>query len=599
MSFKEKILKALFFGFTGALSAVSMNSVVFGTPVLRTANLLQDKVPTAAILASVSADVDVKVISIEGGWALVEYRGISGWLRASNLKIDVSSNSLSGLQTGRQATGSVINTALSLGVRGLPSRNNRHALIINISEYGLSKVTSLPGTKHDSESATQMALAMQIPQNNIVYLKDSAASGFGIRRAISDLNQKISKGDRVFIYYSGHGTRYFDPEINGCIEAMLPYDATFTGMVSNRELATLLKPITDKADKVMLMYDACHSGGLIGQGMKPPLTRSFTTPQDEGQLTGKFSPSSEFCAAPSNIKTRSLTTEQSKLGVFSQDIIHISASRDNEVSFEDADKGGLATQFMRDCMLRDAKDLDRSGAISISEITKCAQSKIENRLGGVVGLSPHHIQVNGNAEFVPAWFSQATITASQPNSSLPNTDTEQFSGTKALSQLFEQRDAKHQVQVEAAKTKLKIGVDKLDFSITSSLGGYVYVLLAASDNKSTYLLYPNELDLDNKIEPAKPLKLPREKWQIVAGGPEGQNSILVIVASSERDISKLAQAAKVGPFMKSINDLPGRVAIGSVFSSGVLSDKCSAAENANTHCSDAYGAQLLTIDEVR
>jgi hypothetical protein len=60
--------------------------------------------------------------------------------------------------------------------------------------------------------------------------------------------------------------------------------------------------------------------------------------------------------------------------------VHISASRDNEVSFDDELKGGLATQFMRDCMLRDAKDLDGSGALSVDEIRQCAQEKVEKRM---------------------------------------------------------------------------------------------------------------------------------------------------------------------------------------------------------------------------
>ena len=60
--------------------------------------------------------------------------------------------------------------------------------------------------------------------------------------------------------------------------------------------------------------------------------------------------------------------------------MHVSSSRENEISFDDEQKGGLATQFLRDCMLRDAVDVDGSGAISIDEIRMCAQKKIEKRL---------------------------------------------------------------------------------------------------------------------------------------------------------------------------------------------------------------------------
>jgi Caspase domain/Domain of unknown function (DUF4384) len=583
----------------GILIAFFSNDAAFSEPLLRSSSLLQDKVPSASVLALISAETEVKILSIEGGWVLVEYRGQKGWLRASSLKLELPVSSLSGLQTGRQASGPFINAAISLGVRGLPPRSNRHALIISISEYAVSTVSPLPGTRHDRESATQIALAMQIPQQNIVYLRDSEASGAGIRKAIADLNRKVQKGDRVFIYFTGHGTRYFDPDINGCVEALLPYDATFEGMISNRDLAVSLKPITDKVDKMMVMYDACHSGGVIDQSPSIASTRGFITPQDDGRLSPKFSPSSASCAAPSNVKSRSLSVEQSQLGVFSQDVILISASRDHQVSFEDAEKGGLATQFMRDCMLREAKDLNGSGAISIDEIAQCAQSKIDKRLAGVFGLSPHQIQIKGNKEFVPAWFSQATLVASQPVFSSGAPSSKQTDGEKSLNQLFEQRDAKHRLQVIAAKTKLKIGTDKVDLTITSSEGGYVYVLLAGSDNKSTYLLFPNELDSNNRIESSHPLRLPRDSWQMSAGGPEGVNTILIIVASAPRDVSALPLATKVGPFMKTVNDLAGRVALGALMTNANVSGQCDVSANEKPSCSDAFGAEILVIEEVR
>lgn len=70
---------------------------------------------------------------------------------------------------------------------------------------------------------------------------------------------------------------------------------------------------------------------------------------------------------------------------------------------------GLATQFMRDCILRAAKDLDKSGAINIVEIRHFAQEKINNRMANDANYKPHHLVLNGNAAFVPAWFSQAAL----------------------------------------------------------------------------------------------------------------------------------------------------------------------------------------------
>ena len=107
-------------------------------------------------------------------------------------------------------------------------------------------------------------------------------------------------------------------------------------------------------------------------------------------------------------QNRNLVVEATAKGALPQDIIHISASRDNEISFDDELKGGLATQFMRDCMLRDAKDLDGSGAISIDEIKVCAQDKINKRMSNDRNYKAHNLVLSGNAAFVPAWFAQVS-----------------------------------------------------------------------------------------------------------------------------------------------------------------------------------------------
>ena len=108
-----------------------------------------------------------------------------------------------------------------------------------------------------------MAEAMQVPRGNIRYLQDEEATGAQIRQALADLRAQVQDGDRVFIHYSGHGTRFKDPAAGGCVEALLAYDGGASGTITNRELAQLLQPITRKTDKLFVMVDACHSGGVI------------------------------------------------------------------------------------------------------------------------------------------------------------------------------------------------------------------------------------------------------------------------------------------------------------------------------------------------
>lgn len=468
----------------------------------------------------------------------------------------------------------------------LAPRAGRHALIIGIGRYADPDTPRLPGTRFDRISATQMAEAMQVPRGNIRYLQDEEATGAQIRQALADLQAQVQDGDRVFIHYSGHGTRFKDPAAGGCVEALLAYDGGASGTITNRELAQLLQPITRKTDKLFVMVDACHSGGVIAANA-PVRTRGFRNDNDEGVLRPKFSAITEECARPANVKTRNLVVETGVQGTLPQDIIHVSSARDNEISFDDERKGGLATQYMRDCMLRDARDLDGSGAISIDEIRQCAQDKINRRLRNDQNYLAHNITLAGNAGFVPAWFSQA---APAPATAAPLT------GEQALRQMWEQRDAKRQVEVALGKQPLVVGVDTLEFSVRSERSGYLYVAMAGSDNQSLYVLFPNELDVDNRITAGVPLSLPRASWRVRAGGPVGTNHLLFIVSDAARDLSALS-ASRSGPFVSSLNDGEGRARLGALLASAA-SGACQAERGGRLGCSDAYGAALVPLREV-
>jgi hypothetical protein len=598
----------------------------------------------------VNQGATVRITSVEGGWVMVEANSdkgrVSGWVRASALNMQAGASVVAGLSSGREAAG---NTAVTLGVRNVPPlvpRINRHALIIGVGTYEDPLVPPLPGTKLDKVSATQIAQAMQVPDGNIQYLHDSQATVSNIRTALNNLNDRVQDGDRVFIHYSGHGTRYKDPQAGGCVEALLPYDGMSKGMISNTEMASLLAQITQKTDKLFVMYDACHSGGLVAAAATAR-TRGIANSNDDGALRPKFAALSEECSKPVNIKTRSLVNEQVNRGALPQDIVHISAARDNEISFDDEQKGGLATQFFRDCMLREAKDLDGSGAISIEEIKQCAQEKINRRMQNDNNFKAHNLVLSGNGNFVPAWFSQGvpqtanvmtalatpdktvaqvavtpapatptsppaqqialatpsttTTPATTQSQTLATSEIKTLSGEDALKQMYDQRNAKRKVRVTLTKDQLVIGKDVLEFSVQSDRAGYVYAALAGSDGKALYMLFPNDLDQNNRIEAGQTLKLPQGKWRIKSSGPVGTNHLLVMVADAPRDLQALS-AKKEGPFMTSLNDASGRAQLGALLTSSkaistAVCQNTVSAKN-NPLCSDAYGASLLSIKEV-
>ena len=183
-------------------------------------------------------------------------------------------------------------------------RQTRHALVIGIGEYADAEIPALKGIGHDINSARRMASAMGVPAANITVLRDRAATAERIRAEIDALNVRVRDGDRVFVYYSGHGTRWYDEVLknDGCTEGLMASDGQ---VLSNVELGRRLAPLTQRADKMLVFYDACFSGGVAGAPLR---TRSFSLGGE--QITPKFTRAGapELCAQPSNFRTRSLAS---------------------------------------------------------------------------------------------------------------------------------------------------------------------------------------------------------------------------------------------------------------------------------------------------
>jgi hypothetical protein len=272
----------------------------------------------------------------------------------------------------------------------------RSALVIGVSQYTESSgAATLVGVPHDIESAKRIAQAMGIPGNQIRVIQDQQATKANILEEIRQLGERTSEGGRSFIYFSGHGTRYWDATANGCVEGLLTHDGQ---AITNAELAKATQKVTDGADKVITMIDACHSGGIAS---KKAGTRSIAGIEFKPKFTYKASSAADACSQPSNIKTRSLLGESTRLGALQENVVQITSSRPDEVSFDEPGKGGLATQGIRDCLLGKAADTDGSGAVSLAEIQQCAQAIIDQKMQGSKDLTAHHVSVSGNRNLIP------------------------------------------------------------------------------------------------------------------------------------------------------------------------------------------------------
>jgi hypothetical protein len=121
------------------------------------------------------------------------------------------------------------------------------------------------------------------------------------------------------------------------------------------------------------------------------------------------------------------------------------------------------------------------------------------------------------------------------------------------------------------------------------------VALAGADGNSLYLLFPNELARDNRVRAGQPLSLPGPGWEVVAAGPPGTETLLVMVTDAPRDLSRLA-AEKSGPFMKTLLDRQGRARLQELLAGGTPAAGCG--QPGRPACSDAFGSALLRVRTV-
>lgn len=466
-----------------------------------------------------------------------------------------------------------------------PARAGRHALIIGVGQYqrdNARPVAPLAGVVHDMDSARAIAALLQVPAAHTVVLQDAQATRAGIEQALADLRARVQPGDRVFIYWSGHGSRYFDPQTQACVETLIPHDLKD---ISHREFAQRLRPIGDVADKLLVVYDACHSGGA-----------GAAASRGWGSYAPKVAGISAQCSLVSNVRQRGFEAAAGAAGLGLGDVVHIASSRPDELSFDSPASGGLATVSLRRCLQGEARDLDGSGAISAAEVAACAQTLMERTLADQPQLLPHHLTLAGNREFVPAWFARparlaqplpaATATATPSTVAVPPREP---TPAELLAQLHAQRDAKRRVELVLDAPRLRIGADALGLAVRSSHAGHVHVLMAGSDGRSLTLLFPNALDRDNRIAAGQTLLLPRPAWRLTAGGPAGRDRLLVLVTDAAPDLAGLAGSA-AGPFLQPALDLAGRGMLQRLFALG-------GSGGATAGRSDAFGAAWVDIDE--
>ncbi|CAM4117705.1 serine/threonine-protein kinase [Roseateles saccharophilus] len=166
----------------------------------------------------------------------------------------------------------------------------------------------------------------------------------------------------------------------------------------------------------------------------------------------------------------------------------------------------------------------------------------------------------------------------------PNADFERILGNQS---------AGFKVEVAARKTKLRIGHDRLSFTLRSERDGYYHVLALGPDGTLVQLM-PNAVLTQHRIKAGETLTLPGPAMPMDVSPPAGQEQLFVVVSATPRDLTGL----KIG-----VDSGLTELAVGSK-AAGMLGDQAGrqpaylgrAACPSSSACSQEYGAARLIFD---
>lgn len=159
------------------------------------------------------------------------------------------------------------------------ARAEKYALLIGVGNYTYD-VGDLKGPPHDVEVLKDLLMEKWgFDDAKITTLVDREAGRDAILNALDKISERTSSGDFIFVYFSGHGTSWYDPlnkefqqgdltpNTGALIPADLklgqPVDQTMAQLIiGTRDLRPRFKKL-DQGRQVLAVFDACYSGESV------------------------------------------------------------------------------------------------------------------------------------------------------------------------------------------------------------------------------------------------------------------------------------------------------------------------------------------------
>lgn len=477
------------------------------------------------------------------------------------------------------------------------------ALIMGISQY---QRNPLYGVYKDIDNAKKFAQSMNIPDKNIYIVKDQELTLKGLKQTLDKFSKSVTSDDRVFIYFSGHGT---SSNRNGsCNQGIVTQDME---VMYRDDFQKYIEKITNKATKTLVFLDTCFSGGIVEQARAAGISHEDNSLQarsinvDEDSFPkAKFLDLKSVTGNSGKCRAQNYITEaggerdfDSKLAEETPNYYYLGAASPSEAAIDGGvSVGGWATNALLSCVSQSDPQQITSGILTMSQVKNCAQKKIDKM---IEGYKKQHTNFKFNAMTL-------TVGSGVGSGSMPvgftytqtNMANQKVNTVELFKNIMENGDYNKRLKLSVAKPQMKINEDNLELEVQSPVDGYLTLFITGSSGK-IYQIFPDKIDGDNEIKANHKIILPKKLGHIYPSqGPAGKNTILAVVSPTKGRFDSLG--IPMGNYQKIENTAINAKNI----TLSVLKPISSCGRDIGSvlrstpECSTSYSAALIEIFEV-
>ncbi|MCJ8147573.1 caspase family protein [Shinella sedimenti] len=448
---------------------------------------------------------------------------------------------------------------LSLSLPAVAAAADR-ALVIGIGTYAnLPEKMFLEGPKNDVPLIEKLLKEkLGYGADAVRVLRDAQATRAAILSSIDEwLINGTQPGDRVYLYFSGHGLQVKDvsgDEEDGLDEALSTYDIVagdgdWSNVILDDEIDAMLAKLKDRA--VTIVIDACHSGTI---------SRSLSTEVGDAMESARFLPRPH--AKPGDgAKTRGLRVDVVlvKPEVTKESGVEAwSAASSYQVAWDDTrlppeERHGVFTLSYVNGHEISAADSNGNGIVSNAELLEYVKKQSQAYCAAqsqCQGLDP---QLEVNYALLGASASSTTVSATDTQQQTPDygkieevkvEDTAQTAyvaadPVDAVGDILGKAES-GDIAVALSSDHLKNG-DSFRISVTSRTGGHLILYDVDTDGKATQI-FPNEAAQKiTRLAPGTPITIPDDYYgfDFEAEGPS-ENVLVAIVVADDVDLTGVA-----------------------------------------------------------